>query len=53
MARIGEGRWAYRILVGRPEGMATWNNLGVDGRIILQWIFKKKDGEGWTELFRL
>jgi hypothetical protein len=49
---MGEGRGAYRILVGRPEGRNHLEDPGVDGRIIL-WIFKKWDGGAWTGLIRL
>jgi hypothetical protein len=43
---MGEGRGAYRILVGRPEGRRplTWETQALDERIILKWIFKKWDG---------
>jgi hypothetical protein len=44
VARMGKGRGAYRILVGRPEGRRPLEVPGVDGRIILKWIFKKWDG---------
>jgi hypothetical protein len=36
VARMGEVRGAYNILVGRPEGRRE--DLGVDGRITLRWI---------------
>jgi hypothetical protein len=40
---MGESRCVYRVLVDKPEG-----NPGVDGRIILRWIFRKWNVEVWT-----
>jgi hypothetical protein len=37
-ARTGEGRGAYRVLVGKPEGRKPLGDPGIDGRIILGWI---------------
>jgi hypothetical protein len=48
---MGEMRAAYRILVGRPEGRHHVVDPGINGRIILKWIFKKWDGGlDWIEL---
>jgi hypothetical protein len=41
VARVGEGRGEYRILVGKPEGKRQFGDPGVDGRTILRWILKK------------
>ena len=30
-----------KVLVGRPEGKSYLEDIGVDGMIILRWIFKK------------
>jgi hypothetical protein len=38
---MGEMRNAYEILVGKPEGKNHSEDLGVDGKIILDWIFWK------------
>jgi hypothetical protein len=37
----GEGRGVYR--VGIPEVKDYWRDPGVDGRMILTWIFRKWD----------
>ena len=41
MARMGEERGVYRVLVGKPEGRNHWGDLGVDGWIILGWISRR------------
>ena len=48
VARMGEERGVYRVLVGKPEG--TWGDLGVDGWIILGWISRRWDVGIWTGL---
>ena len=38
---MGERKGAYRVLMGKPEGRFHLKDPGVDGRIILKWIFEK------------
>jgi hypothetical protein len=44
VARMGDRRSAYRVLVGRHEGNSNLKDPGVDGSITLKWIFKNWDG---------
>jgi len=37
----GEKRGVYRVLVGKPKENNHLEDLSVDGRIILRWIFRK------------
>ena len=39
----GKRGGVYRLLVGKPEGKRQLEETGVDGRIILRWIFRKWD----------
>ena len=34
--------------MGKPKGKSHLEDPGVDGRIILRWIFRKWDVEVWT-----
>jgi hypothetical protein len=46
----GEERGVYKMLVGKPEGKRPLGDPGVDGRIILGWIFRKWDEGVWIGL---
>jgi hypothetical protein len=48
-------RWANFIATSHPQfwlknlkGRDYWEELGVDGKIILEWILGKQSGEVWT-----
>jgi len=44
VARMGDMRNAYNISVGKPEAKRKLEDLGVNGRIILEWILGKWKG---------
>ena len=48
VARMGERRGVYRVLVGKPEGKNHLGDPGIDGKIILRWILRKYDVVVWT-----
>jgi len=50
VARMGEERWVYRVVVGKQEGKNHCGNLGVDGLILFGWISRRWDVGIWTGL---
>jgi len=41
VARMGEEREVYRVLLGKRREGDHWGDLGVDGWIILGWISRR------------
>jgi hypothetical protein len=48
VARVGETRNEYNILVGKFEGKRLLGRTCIDGKTILEWIFGKSGGKVWT-----
>jgi hypothetical protein len=42
VARVGEGRDVYRVLVGKPESKRPLRRLVIGGRITLSWTLGRK-----------
>ena len=50
---MGDNRDAYRGLAGNIRERDHLEDLGVDGKMILKWIFNNLDEKAWTGLVRL
>jgi hypothetical protein len=48
VADMGEMRNVYRILFGNVESGNHSEDIGVDGKIILKWIFGEYDRKVWA-----
>jgi hypothetical protein len=49
VARMGEGRNVYRVLVGKTEGKSHLKDQGVDGRMGSKWTLGRSVGGGvWS-----
>jgi hypothetical protein len=42
VARIEDKIYASGVLVGKPDERDRWEDIDVDGKIILKWILVKK-----------
>ena len=41
VARMEEGRSAFKVLTGKLQEGDLWGGLGVDGRTILEWTLNR------------
>jgi hypothetical protein len=46
VARMGEERKVYKVLVGKPEGKRPLGNQSIDGRTGSEWILGRLAGRG-------
>ena len=59
IGHVGESRNAHRVLVGKLRERDHWEDLGINGNLILQWIFKKyvvdlaEDRDRWNAVINL
>jgi len=50
VAYMGYRRGAYRVFVCNVMERDHMEDLGLDGKVVLKWIFREWDGEAWTGL---
>jgi hypothetical protein len=50
VARMGENRNPYRVLVGKRKEKNHYEDLDVSARIMFKWISEKQNGVVWTEI---
>ena len=50
VARVGERRNGYTVLVGKPYGKKTLEDLCLVGRVILKWMLKNRMGGSGMDL---
>jgi hypothetical protein len=48
VAWMVEMRNAYKALVTKPEGKRPLEDMGIDGKIILEWFLGIYGGKMWT-----
>jgi hypothetical protein len=53
VARMGNVRNAYRVLVRKSECKCILEDLGVDRRMLLEYIIEKQGRVMWTGFIRL
>jgi hypothetical protein len=48
-----DGEMHNNILVGKRDVKKQMEDMGVDGKTILEWIVRRQDGKLWTECISL